>query len=125
MSQVEDLFYNIPSRRRAFRSSSEEYAKILDLVGRYAVHCSGVAFSCKKHGGSTTDIAVPVAATIVDRIRQIHGSGLANELVHLKAENDRWGFKCDGWISNANYSVKRTTLLLFINHRSVESVSVF
>lgn len=45
---VEDLFYNTPSRRRAFRSPSEEYAKILDVVGRYAVHCDGVAFSCKK-----------------------------------------------------------------------------
>ena len=42
---VEDLFYNVPNRRRAFRSPSEEYAKILDVVGRYAVHCTGVAFS--------------------------------------------------------------------------------
>ncbi|KAF1955787.1 DNA mismatch repair protein mutL [Byssothecium circinans] len=121
---VEDLFYNVPSRRRAFRSSSEEYAKILDLVGRYAVHCSGVSFSCKKHGGSTTDITVPVAAGTVDRIRQIHGGTVANELVSLKAENDRWGFKCDGWVSNANYSAKRTSLLLFINHRSVESPAI-
>ncbi|KAF2645602.1 DNA mismatch repair protein mutL [Massarina eburnea CBS 473.64] len=121
---VEDLFYNVPSRRRAFRSSSEEYAKILDLVGRYAVHCAGVSFSCKKHGGSTTDISVPVAASTVDRIRQIHGSTVANELVSLKAENDRWGFKCEGWVSNANYSAKRTALLLFINHRSVESQTI-
>ena len=45
---VEDLFYNVPSRRRAFRNPSDEYAKILDVVGRYAIHCSGVAFSCKK-----------------------------------------------------------------------------
>ncbi|KAF2688164.1 DNA mismatch repair protein mutL [Lentithecium fluviatile CBS 122367] len=121
---VEDLFYNVPSRRRAFRSASEEYTKILDLVGRYAVHCSGVSFSCKKHGASTTDVSVPVAAGTVDRIRQIHGSSVANELVALKAENDRWGFKCDGWISNANYSGKRTALLLFINHRSVESQAI-
>ena len=122
--QVEDLFYNVPSRRRAFRSASEEWTKILDLVGRYAVHCAGVSFSCKKHGGSNADISVPVAAGTADRIRQIHGSAVANELVALRAENDRWGFKCDGWISNANYSNKRTALLLFINHRSVESPAI-
>ena len=29
---VEDLFYNVPTRRRAFRSASEEYNKILDAV---------------------------------------------------------------------------------------------
>jgi DNA mismatch repair protein MLH1 len=46
---VEDLFYNVPTRRRAFRSASDEYNKIIDMVGRYAVHCSNVAFSCKKH----------------------------------------------------------------------------
>lgn len=120
--QVEDLFYNVPSRRRAFRSASEEYAKILDLVGRYAVHCSGVAFSCKKAGdNSGSSVSVPASAGTKDRIRQIHGSAAANELVSLKASDDRWGFKCEGWVSNANYSSKRTNLLLFINHRSVES----
>lgn len=120
--QVEDLFYNVPSRRRAFRSASEEYAKILDMVGRYAVHCDGVAFSCKKAGDNTgSTVSVPASASIKDRIRQIHGSTAANELVNFKAVDQRWGFKCDGWVSNANYSSKRTNLLLFINHRSVES----
>ena len=123
--QVEDLFYNVPSRRRAFRSASEEYAKILDLVGRYAVHCAGVSFSCKKAGdNSGSSISVPSAASTKDRIRQIHGSAAANELVNLQAEDQRWGFKCQGWISNANYNAKRTTLLLFINHRAVESPAI-
>jgi DNA mismatch repair ATPase MutL len=90
--QVEDLFYNVPSRRRAFRSASEEYAKILDLVGRYAVHCAGVAFSCKKAGdNSGSSVSVPAAAETKDRIRQIHGSAAANELVRLTAKDQRWG----------------------------------
>jgi DNA mismatch repair protein MLH1 len=67
---------------------------------------------------------VPASAETKDRIRQIHGSAAANELVSLKAEDDRWGFKCEGWVSNANYSAKRTSLLLFINHRAVESAVI-
>jgi DNA mismatch repair protein MLH1 len=122
---VEDLFYNVPSRRRAFRSSSEEYAKILELVGKYAVHCLGVSFSCKKAGdNSGSSVSVPASATIKDRIRQIHGGAVANELVPLKSEDDRWGFKCEGWISSANYSAKRTNMLLFINHRAVDSAVI-
>jgi DNA mismatch repair protein MLH1 len=122
---VEDLFYNVPSRRRAFRSASEEYAKILELVGKYAVHCVGVSFSCKKAGDSSgSSVSVPATATIKDRIRQLHGSAVANDLVSFKAEDDRWGFKCDGWVSNANYHAKRTGMLLFINHRSVESAVI-
>jgi DNA mismatch repair protein MLH1 len=121
---VEDLFYNVPTRRRAFRSASEEYAKILDLVGRYGVHCAGVAFSCKKYGDSSMGVSVQSNATTIDRIRQIHGSAVANELVEVKSKSDRWGFKATGHVSNANYSVRRTTILLFINHRSVESSAI-
>ncbi|GAD97107.1 conserved hypothetical protein [Paecilomyces variotii No. 5] len=121
---VEDLFYNIPTRRRAFRSASEEYAKILDVVGRYAVHCTGVAFSCKKHGDSGASISTAANATTIDRIRQIHGSAVANELVDFSIDDKKWGFRASGLVTNANYYVKRTVILLFINHRSVESSAV-
>jgi DNA mismatch repair protein MLH1 len=33
---VEDLFYNVLTRKRALRNASEEYARILDVVGRDA-----------------------------------------------------------------------------------------
>ncbi|KAL1311806.1 hypothetical protein AAFC00_001886 [Neodothiora populina] len=121
---VEDLFYNVPTRRRAFRSPSEEYARILDVVGRYAVHCKNVAFSCKKHGESGLGLAVPSNASELDRIRLIHNSQVANELIPFEAANERWGFKSNGLISNANYHSKKTTLLLFINHRSVDSTAI-
>lgn len=121
---VEDLFYNIPTRRRAFKSVSEEYARILDVVGRYAVHCKGVAFSCKKHGDNGVGLAVPSNAKYVDRIRLVYNSAIANDLIPFEAANDRWGFKSDGLISSANNSAKRTTLLLFINHRSVDNSAI-
>lgn len=121
---VEDLFYNIPTRRKAFRSASEEYNKILDMVGRYAVHCRGVAFSCKKHGESSTSLAINETAGTVDRIRHIHGASVANELIEFQCDDKRFGFKAEGWTTNANYHVKKTTILLFINHRCVESTNI-
>ena len=69
-------------------------------------------------------ISTPSNASTVDRIRQIHGSSVANELIEFDVSNDMWGFKALGWTSNANYHVKKTTILLFINHRSVESSAV-
>lgn len=122
--QVEDLFYNTLGRNKAYRSSSEEYAKILDMVGRYAVHCKGVAFSCKKHGESGASLSVPGQADIIDRIRLVHNSTIANDLFSFNVTNETLGFRSDGWASSANYSGKKTTLLLFINHRSVESSAV-
>eukprot|EP00947_MAST-08B_sp_MAST-8B-sp1_P006639 g6639.t1 len=49
---VEDLFYNVATRRKALKSLSAEYTRILDVVSRYAVHygSSGVGFTCKKQG---------------------------------------------------------------------------
>jgi DNA mismatch repair protein MLH1 len=114
----------VPTRRRAFRSASEEYAKILELVGRYAVHCEHVAFSCKKHGESAASLSVQANAATIDRIRQVHGSAVANELVVVNCNSERWGFEAHALASSANYSNKRTNLLLFINNRSVESTPI-
>jgi DNA mismatch repair ATPase MutL len=34
---------------QALKSATEEYARIVDIVSRYAVYKTGVAFSCKRH----------------------------------------------------------------------------
>jgi len=44
------LFYNTPTRLKAFRNVNEEYNRILDIVSRYAIHSAGIGFSCKKVG---------------------------------------------------------------------------
>ncbi|KAL7494598.1 hypothetical protein ACHAWT_006577 [Skeletonema menzelii] len=50
--QVQDLFYNIPSRRRALegrKNEREEYERTLGVVQRYAIHEAkrGVGFLCR------------------------------------------------------------------------------
>lgn len=65
-----------------------------------------------------------MTATVVDRIRQIYGTSVASELVEYATSDDRWGFKAEGYATNANYHIKKTTLLLFINHRCVESSNI-
>ena len=61
---------------------------------------------------------------MVDRIRTVFNSAVANDLLSFEVANDRWGFKADGLVSSANYSAKKSTFLLFINHRSVESTAI-
>ncbi|KAJ3501592.1 hypothetical protein NM208_g16904 [Fusarium decemcellulare] len=94
------------------------------MVSRYAIHCQGVGFTCKKAGEASASLSIQAHATVIDRIRQIHGSNVANELLEFSTSEDRWGFKAAGYATNANYSVKKTTLLLFINHRCVESTHI-
>ncbi|KAG9069386.1 DNA mismatch repair protein [Linnemannia hyalina] len=121
---AEDLFYNVPTRRKALKNATEEYNRILDVVNRYAIHNEGVSFTCRKVGSNTPDVHTTTSATVVDNIRHIYGSAVANELLSLEKSYPVYPLKIKGWISNANYNVKKFVMLLFINHRSVESPAI-
>uniref|UniRef100_A0A667GY18 DNA mismatch repair protein MLH1 n=1 Tax=Lynx canadensis TaxID=61383 RepID=A0A667GY18_LYNCA len=121
---VEDLFYNISTRRKALKNPSEEYGKILEVVGRYSIHNSGIGFSVKKQGETVADVRTLPSATTVDNIRSIFGNAVSRELIEVGCEDKTLAFKMNGFISNANYSVKKCIFLLFINHRLVESASL-
>uniref|UniRef100_A0A8B9IH42 DNA mismatch repair protein MLH1 n=1 Tax=Anser cygnoides TaxID=8845 RepID=A0A8B9IH42_ANSCY len=121
---VEDLFYNVNTRRKALKNPSEEYAKILEVVGRYAIHNSGISFSVKKQGDTVSDVRTLTNASTVDNIRSIFGNAVSRELIEVGCEDANLAFKMKGYITNANYSVKKSIFLLFINHRLVESTAL-
>ena len=86
-------------------------------------------------------------ASVVDNIRLIYGSALSRELLPLSITShpdvkDMDGergpaggvsydqqikepvFRVNGYVSNANYSMKKRVFILFINHRLVHSDSL-
>ncbi|CAI5537348.1 unnamed protein product, partial [Closterium sp. Naga37s-1] len=233
---VDDLFFNVPARRKAFRSHSEEYARILDVLSRFAIHNYDVCFSCKKYGEARTDLFTPGAPKQaagaggkkrrrgkesgkdmgaenreegrtegeggeagegertkgreeamekgeekkeddeeneeeeaeaerrrrqVEAVRAVYGAAVARDLIPIETRRGGWGekegagkegggvgegegggggggeggegggsdeggrgdgvqFSMRGLISSANYSAKKTTMVLFINNRLVE-----
>ncbi|XP_051624554.1 DNA mismatch repair protein Mlh1 isoform X2 [Manacus candei] len=112
---VEDLFYNVNTRRKALKNPNEEYAKILEVVSRYAIHNSGISFSVKKQGDTVSDVRTLSNASTVDNIRSIFGNAVSRELIEVGCEDANLAFKMKGYITNANYSVKKCIFLLFIN----------
>ncbi|KAF4616529.1 hypothetical protein D9613_008578 [Agrocybe pediades] len=142
---IEDLFYNTPTRLAALRNPSEEYARILDVITKYAVHNPSVSFSCKKAGSASPDITTASSSDTSTAIRHLYGAAIAKELIHHKLSSNRRVHKSededvdmDGdedeeeldtpatwtaelYFTNANYQAKKTAFLLFINHRLVES----
>ena len=126
---VRDLFYNVPTRLRTLKSHNEEYRQVLNVVSRYAVHYgdAGVGFTCKSHGKSVSDVHTSSkGASTLDNIRAIYGNKIGRELLRFDAsaasKDDTYGhmFKAHGYISNANWSNKSGTFILFINHRLVD-----
>ena len=66
--RVSELFYNVPSRLKSFKKPSEEYARILAVCQRYALHraAEGVGFVCKKKAGSTVDLNTKTIPSVRD-----------------------------------------------------------
>lgn len=74
---VEDMFYNVPQRQKAIKSPSEEYARILDVVGRYAVFSNRTGFSVKRQGDARAELHTQAGASQLDAIRSERGGGRA------------------------------------------------
>ncbi|AWP14307.1 putative DNA mismatch repair protein Mlh1 [Scophthalmus maximus] len=118
---VEDLFYNVSTRRKALKNPSDEHSRIVEVISRYAIHNSGKSFCVKKHGETVADVRTLPNASVVDNIRVVFGNAVSRELIEVACEDQKLAYKMKGYISNANYSVKKCILILFINHRLVES----
>ncbi|WVQ82016.1 hypothetical protein IAT38_004144 [Cryptococcus sp. DSM 104549] len=121
-----DLFYNMPLRKRAFKSLSDEYNRILDVITKYAIHNPHVAWVCKKAGTALPDISTQVGSTAKANIAVLYTPSLASELLEVPETvlqpAEKLGAKCRGWVSNANSNwTRKGGWLLFINNRLVES----
>ncbi|KAJ2847111.1 DNA mismatch repair protein, partial [Coemansia brasiliensis] len=121
---AEDLFYNIPSRKAALKNIREEYNRIFEVASRYAIHNSGIAFSCRKYGAPKVDLSTVAGASTITNIRQIFGSKIANSLVEIKDSNADFDVEFSGHVSSAAHEMHKTVFLLFINHRLVEHTPI-
>ncbi|KAF5190929.1 Dna mismatch repair protein, partial [Thalictrum thalictroides] len=124
---IENLFYNMTARRKTLQNSADDYAKIVDLICRFAVHHINVSFSCRKHGAARTDVHTVATSSRIDAIKSIYGVSVSRDLIEVTASaNDPscLVFNMHGYISNSNYSAKKMTMVLFINDRLVECTAL-
>ena len=97
---VEDLFYNVPTRKNALKSASEEHNRITEVVTRFAVHNSSVGFCLRKLNDQGTDVRTPPSSTQVENIRTLYSNAVAKDLVQL--EIDEPTYKVKGEIQSSS-----------------------
>ncbi|KAJ3852594.1 histidine kinase-like ATPase [Lentinula lateritia] len=124
---IENLFFNTPTRLSALRNTSEEYARILDVLTKYAIHNPKVSFTCKKAGSSSPDLSTPSASTTRHAIKMLYGPSIEKDLLQIAVNEDMKGevsWSSEVYFTNVNYQAKKTMFLLFINSRLVESTRI-
>ncbi|XP_043663327.1 DNA mismatch repair protein Mlh1 isoform X1 [Vespula pensylvanica] len=121
---IENLFYNVATRRKALSNVSEEFTKITDIIIKYAIHNPKVGFILKKHGETTPQVRTTHNSTKMNNIRILYGNPVARELLEIELEDESYQFKMHALITNPNYTSKRMIFLLFINNRLVESTPI-
>ncbi|XP_031389747.1 DNA mismatch repair protein MLH1 isoform X4 [Punica granatum] len=120
---VENLFYNMAARRKTLQNSADDYTKIVDLLSRFSIHHTNLSFSCRKHGAARADVHTVATSSSLDAIRSVYGVSVARNLMKVEASDDDPSssiFEMNGFISNASYSAKKITMVLYINDRLVE-----
>lgn len=115
---VEHLFNSVPARRKFLKTDRTEAAHIVAGVRLYALASPGVAFSLVEDG--RVIFRSPECPALTDRVAEIFGRQLADQLVPLEAsEGD---MKLSGLIGKPG--VGRSTrheMIVFVNGRPVDN----
>ena len=115
---VEDLFFNVPARRKFLKSESYELSQITTYVTHYALAFPGVHFTLRSGGFEI--LAAPAVSGFRDRIFQIFGNDLLNDLVEYSKDFGRSGLKLHLFTSRPHVQkYNRNSMFFFINRRLV------
>jgi len=141
---VRDLFFNVPARRKFLRSEQTELAHIAALVTHYSLAHPDKSFLLRS-GTSDLLAATPVGG-LRDRVYQVFGSQILEELVELglrerelilpppdvppgqaagagqdqPPQAERRVFRLTGFVSRPQYQkLNRNSVYLFVNRRLI------
>ena len=115
---VEDLFFNVPARRKFLRSESYELSQITTYCTHYALAFPEIHFTLKS--GNFEVLAAPGVSGFRDRIFQIFGKDLLDDLVEYEKDFGRSGLKVHLFTSRPHVQkYNRNSTFFFINRRLV------
>ena len=115
---VEELFYNVPARRKFLRSESYELSQVTSYCTHYALAFPEIQFLLKSGGFEV--VSTPAAADFRERIFQVFGNDLLDELVEHRKELGRSGLKIHVFTSRPHIQkYNRHSMFFFVNRRLV------
>lgn len=116
--KVEDLFFNVPARKKFLKTTTTEANKINDFIIKLALSKPNIAF--KLINNNKIAITTPGNGSLYDAIECIYGTKVSEELLPIEAITD--DIKVTGFISKpAIIRSSRSWQTFVINGRVVNS----
>jgi DNA mismatch repair protein MutL len=117
--EVNDLFYNLPARRKFLKSDAAESAQVSRVTGQLALAYPEVGFTLTSAG--RTVLQCPPAASLRDRLYQLYGE--RDDLLTVRKEAG--GMKLTGFIAAlAEQGPTRGPQNVFVNRRIVKDRTI-
>jgi DNA mismatch repair protein MutL len=117
--QVDDLFYNLPARRKFLKSDSAESAQVSRIVTQLSLAYPEVGFALTSGGRRVLEC--PPAASLRDRLYQVYGE--RSDLLEVKKEAG--GLRVFGYVAAlADHGPTRGAQNVFVNRRIVKDRTI-
>lgn len=118
---VEDIFYNIPARKKFLKKDTYESNLINDLLYRLAIANPSIGFNYMNNDKLIFDLFSD--QSLYERINSLYGYDTAINMKEVNIESDK--FKIRGYISNnLLYRSNKKNQLLYINNRTVKNDAI-
>src|SRR5437870_3937613 len=117
--EVRSLFYNVPARRKFLRAENTESRNIEHQLHLQAIGHAKAALTFARDDRGVFQL--PATATLTDRIRDLYGNELLQQLVALNGSHSPQ-IRISGLVGQAGLSRQtRAQQLVFVNGRAIES----
>jgi DNA mismatch repair protein MutL len=114
--EVRDLFFNLPARKKFLRTERSELSQIVKLLTHFVLAYPMVKFSLQH--GKRAVFDYPTVGGLKERIYQMHGKSVLDELMEIDFEED--GRRVSGYVSRPPSGRRdRSRQLFFVNRRPV------
>ncbi len=120
--EVRSLFYNLPARRKFLRTDNTESSHVQHQLTLQAIGHPQIGFVSIRDQNIV--FQAPPAGTLAERIRDLRGPELFEQLLEIQSENAD-GITISGFLGRAGVSRStKAEQILFVNGRPVENITI-
>lgn len=118
---VEDLFFNVPARKKFLKTAQTELRQIAEVVESVAMAFPNVSF--RLNHGNRKLFEFPKNQTRWERLREVLGATIADQLI--KIQYDHPHLQIEGWVGKPQTGVEtKVRQFLLVNQRRVSDRTV-